>query len=297
MSRLRADILLLIVSIIWGTAFVAQKIANEAMSPLWFVGVRFLISAALLALPAFIEHKKSSALITRGALRTSVAISICLAIGACLQQSALVTASATNGGFLTAIYVVLVPFTSWMLTRERVRPVVFLAGLAAVAGAYLLGAHGALQSWSPGDVLLIVSDIAWAFAISMVAIFLKRASRPFFLAFLQFTVTGVVGVFAAVMIEGPLPGGLSSALPALLYCSIISGGIAYTLQVIAQGHTTAPEAALIMSLESIFAAITGALWLGERLTPLAMLGCALILLGVVAAEIGPLNLMGRRRAL
>lgn len=296
MTRLRADILLLVVSIIWGTAFVAQKIANEAMSPLWFVGVRFLVSAALLAPLALIEAKKSAAPITRGALKTAVAIGICLAIGACLQQVALVTASATNGGFLTAIYVVLVPFTSWILTRERVRPIVFPAGLAAVAGAYLLGAHGALQSWSPGDVLLIVSDIAWAFAISMVGIFLKKANRPFFLAFLQFAVTAVIGVLAAMIFEGQLPEGLSTALPALLYCSIISGSIAYTLQVIAQGYTTAPEAALIMSLESIFAAITGALWLGERLTSLAILGCAFILMGVVAAEIGPLKFFGRRRA-
>lgn len=285
MTRLRADALLLFVAVIWGTAFVAQKAGNDAMSPLWFVAVRFAISAVVLAPFALWERRKAVPL-DRTALNQAAAIGLCMAVGACLQQVALVTASATNGGFLTALYVVLVPFTTWLLTHDRIRPIILLASLVSVAGAYLLGAHGALTGWGVGDTLLVVSDVAWAFAISLVPLFLARASRPYFLAFLQFTMTGAIAALAAVVFEGPL-AGVTEALPSLLYAAVISGGIAYTAAIIAQAYTPAPEAALIMSLESIFAAVAGALLLGERLTVLAGLGAALILLAVVIVELRP----------
>lgn len=287
MTRLRADALLLMVAVIWGTAFVAQKTGNDAMSPLWFVAVRFAVSAAILA-PFAVWESRKAATFDRSALKQAFAIGLCMAVGACLQQIALVTASATNGGFLTALYVVLVPFTTWLLTRGRIRPIILLASLLSVAGAYLLGAHGALVGWAVGDTLLLVSDVAWAFAISLVPLFLARARRPFFLAFLQFTMTGAIAGVAAVAFEGPLDG-IAEALPSLLYAAVISGGIAYTAAIIAQGYTPAPEAALIMSLESIFAAVAGALLLGERLTMLAGVGCLLILLAVVVVELRPVT--------
>jgi drug/metabolite transporter (DMT)-like permease len=288
MTRLRADALLLFVAVIWGAAFVAQKIGNETLPPLWFVALRFSISAIVLAIPAYLESRCDATPMDQKTFWIAVVIGVSFAVGACLQQTALVTSSATNGGFLTALYVVLVPLTTWLFARQSVRPVVLLAGAIAMGGAYLLGAHGEFKTWSTGDTLLIVSDFAWATGISLIAVFLARANRPLLLNFGNLSITAVVALTAAFVIEGPLPQeAVNAALPALLYTAVLSGGLGFSLQIIAQRYTPAPEAALIMSLESVFAAIAGALWLGEQLTPLAALGCALILLGVVIAEIRP----------
>ena len=287
MSRLRADVILLVVAVIWGTAFVFQKVGNAAMPPLWFVAVRFAISTLALAGPALVESRRATQPLSRASWGIAAALGLCLAIGACLQQSALVTATATNAGFLTALYVVLVPLTSWLMTRQRIRRIIIFAGLVAVAGAYLLGAHGRLNSWTVGDTMLIVSDVFWAFAISLASIFMVRANRPYFMAFLQFAVTAAIALGAALTLEGTTIPDTSAALPALFYTAVMSGAVAYTLQLIAQRHTTAPEAALIMSLESVVAAIAAALWFGERLTSLGALGCVLIFLAVVAVEVRP----------
>ncbi len=291
MNRFRADVTLVFVAMIWGSAFVAQKIGNATMSPLWFVAVRFLISAVALAPFAWREAQKSTSM-DHQSVRLAAAVGLCLAVGACLQQAAMVTASVTNGGFLTAAYVVLVPLTAWLLMRTPLRPLILAAGALVAAGAYLLGTHGGVVTWAIGDTLLLVADVAWAFAITLVAMFMVRANRPYFLVFVQFATTGILALVAASVLENG-PHGIEEALPALLFAAIISGGIAYTLQMVCQRYTPPAEAALIMSLESVFAAIAGALLLGERLTLIAALGCALIFLGVVISEVVPTILRSR----
>jgi len=123
--------------------------------------------------------------------------------------------------------------------------------------------------------------------ITLIAVFLQRTDRPFFLSFAQYAVTAVLALVCGFIFEPLGMPGITSALPAILYAGLLSGGVAYTLQIVAQKHTPAAEAALIMSLESVFAALAGALLLRERLTPLATVGCGLILLGVLVVEIGP----------
>jgi len=287
LNRLRADGILLFTAIIWGTAFVAQKAGNEVMGPIAFVGVRFLLSALALAPLAFMESRRQSTPLTPTDFWLLGLIGVGLAVGACLQQAAMVTASVTNAGFLTALYVVLVPFTTWLLTRQRVRPVVIVACMVSITGAWLLTTHGEGFAWSPGDVQLLISVVIWAFWISLIGIFIARTHRPFLLAFVQFAVTAVIALVAAVLWEPTPFAGVLPAWPALLYTGLLSGALAFTLQAMAQRHTPPAEAALIMSLESVFAAIAGALLLHERLPPIALAGGALILFGVLAAEIGP----------
>jgi len=291
MNRLRADALLLLTSIIWGTAFVAQKAGNEAMGPIAFVGIRFLISAIVLAPLAFFESKRAATPLAPRDLGLLALIGIFLAAGAILQQSALVTTSATNAGFLTALYVVLVPFTTWMLTRKLVRPVVLAACAISLLGAWLLTTGGGALVWSPGDAQLLVSVVVWAFWISLIAIYMERSQRPFMMAFVQFGITAVIALIAAPLVEPNAFAGIVEAMPALLYTGLLSGAVAFTLQGMAQRFTPPAEAAVIMSLESVFAAVAGAIWLDERLTLLAGVGCVLILLAVVVAEIQP----GKRR--
>ncbi|MGA8171388.1 MAG: DMT family transporter [Methylocystis sp.] len=285
---MRADFLLLLVALIWGTSFIAQKQANDSMGPVSFVGARFLLSWIALAPLALYEHNKQDrSRLNKGDLALAGLIGLCLFVGASLQQIGLVTTTATNGGFLTALYVNFVPMIVWTITGARPRPVVVIACVVSTAGAWLLTEKGQFQRWTSGDTLIAVADVAWAAAISLVPIFLERAHRPFFLAFAQYGVVAGLGLICGLGFE-PLSGeGLSLALPSILYAGLCSGGIAYTLQIFAQKHTPAPEAALIMSLESVFAAISGAVLLSERLTSLAVLGCALILLGVILVEAGP----------
>lgn len=294
MNRLRADFLLLLTAIIWGTAFIAQKDANQSMGPVLFVGARFLLSALMLLPLAIYETKKYESILSRKDLMQACLIGLCLFSGAVLQQIGLVTTTATNGGFLTALYVVMVPFIVWLLTRQRPRSIVMLACVIAIIGAWLLADSDQAKTWTLGDLLVVLADVAWALAITLIAIFLQRSNRPFFLSFIQYAVTAVLALIGGLIFEPVVMPGIVSAVPAILYAGLLSGGVAYTLQIIAQRHTPAPEAALIMSLESVFAALAGALLLSERLTPWGAAGCALILLGVLIVELGPVLLRRMR---
>jgi drug/metabolite transporter (DMT)-like permease len=175
----------------------------------------------------------------------------------------------------------------WTITGTRPRLFVLIASIVSITGAWLLTEKGQFQRWTSGDALVLIADVAWAFAISLIPIFHSRAHRPFFLAFAQYGVAAVFGLIGGLGFEPISKEGLALALPSILYAGFCSGGIAYTLQIFAQKYTPAAEAALIMSLESVFAAISAAVLLSERLTSLAVLGCALILLGVVFVEAGP----------
>ncbi len=288
MTRLRADLLLLLVAFIWGTAFIAQKYANDSMGPVTFVGARFLLSWIALAPLALYEHNKAErSALNKGDMGFAGLIGLCLFSGASLQQVGLVTTTATNGGFLTALYVIFVPLIVWMTTGRRPRAAVVIASLISIAGAWFLTEEGQFQRWTSGDALVLIADIAWAALIGLVPVFLSRTDRPFFLAFAQFGVTGILGLVGGLSVEPFSTAGLRLALPSILFAGLCSGGIAYTLQIFAQKYTPAAEAALIMSLESVFAALSGAVLLSERLTGLAIFGCGLILLGAVLVEAAP----------
>ena len=218
MSRVRADLLLVLAAFIWGTAFIAQKNAGELMGPITFVGVRFLLSCAALAPLALYERRHSDAPLKKGDLPLAGLIGICVFAAAASQQVGLATTTATNGGFLTALYVVLVPVFVFAQTGVRPRQVVLVAGLGSIAGAWLLTDSAQLQSWTSGDALVLIADIAWAAGISLVPTFLARTNRPYFLAFAQF---GVIGVLGAVVGLGGEPfslEGLSAALPSIPLC-------------------------------------------------------------------------------
>lgn len=287
MNRLRADLLLLLTAFIWGTTFVAQKYANASIPAITFVGSRFLISAVALLPFMLYEAKSATAPLSRTDWIQAFLVGLCLFAGSCLQQTGLVTTSATNGGFLTALYVVIVPFMLWSVTRQAPKLLVLAACGVSIAGAWLLADNGEARHWAFGDVLVMLADVAWAIAIVLIGLFQQRTHRPFFLSFLQYGITAVLGLAAGFLSEPVSLPGIHSALPAILYAGLLSGGVAYTLQIVAQKHTPPAEAALIMSLESVFAALAGAVMLGERLTLVASLGCVLILLGVVLVEAGP----------
>ena len=288
MSRFKADLLLLLCAFIWGTAFVAQKDVHAAAWPVLFVAARFLLSALLLAPLALFEGRKATAPpIRRHDLMLAGLIGACLCVAATMQQVALTGTTATNAGFLTAVYVAFVPFVVWAIAGSRPRPIVLLACAIAVLGAWLLADHGQHQGWSGGDLVLLASDLIWALHITLIAKFLGQLNRPFLLCFMQYAVTGIGAGIVSACTESAVWSEFQASLPAIGYAGIASGGIAYTLQIVAQRHAPAAEAALILSLESVFAAIAGAVVLHERLTAVATAGCLLILTGAVMVDVAP----------
>ena len=288
MSRLASDALLLVTACLWGVTFVAQKDAVGIVPPLAFVAARFAVSALALAPLALLERRWSQRRAERGATLLALAIGLSLFLGTSLQQAGLETTSATNGGFLTACYVVLTPFVVWALQRRtparaRARREPRLASRRLAARRRGRAGFAPLdrrRARSPGrsrlgdghraDPALPPPGGAAAHPRLRPICGLRRARGLFSMA-----------------LETVAPHAFIAAAPAILFAGLVSGAVAYTLQIFAQARTPPAEAALILSLESVFAALAGAALLGERLTSLGVVGCALILIGAVAVETVP----------
>ena len=285
MSRVRADLLLVLAAFIWGTAFIAQKNAGELMGPITFVGVRFLLSCAALAPLALYERRHSGSPLKKGDLPLAGLIGFCVFAAAALQQVGLATTTATNGGFLTALYVVLVPVFVFAQTGVRPRQVVLVAGLGSIAGAWLLTDSAQLQSWTSGDALVLIADIAWAAGISLVPTFLARTNRPYFLAFAQFALSAFWSRCGprrrAFFARGPERRPAVDLTGALLRRDRLHASNRGA-QLYASGRSRPYHVA-----GERFAALLGVILLSERLTTPAMLGGLLILLSAVLVEAGP----------
>lgn len=292
MRRIHADLLLLLAALIWGTAFVAQKTANDKIGPLTFVACRAALTALVLLPFALAEHRRIPERLRPGDLGLALLIGLFLFLALGLQQLGLVTATVTNAGFLTSLYIVMVPFIAWWFWRKAPHGVVWPAAIISVAGVFLLGG-GAISALTSGDWLIIACALASAFHIVLIAILLNRASRPMGLTFVQFVVVALLGLVAAHELETVTRAGLIAALPEIIYAGVVSGGIAYSLQSIAQRHTPPSDAAIIMGSEALFAAVAGATFLGERLSAAGWLGAALILVAVLMVELVPMMRLGR----
>jgi drug/metabolite transporter (DMT)-like permease len=287
LNRLGADGLLLATAVVWGVTFVVQKDIGS-LPPLAFVAARFAVSAFALAPLALVETRRAAGPLALASRRLAAVIGLMLFLGASLQQAGLATTSATNGGFLTACYVVLTPFVVWALSRKRPRAVVLAASAVSLTGAWLLATgRGPAEPPTIGDGLVLLADLAWATGIALTPIFLVKTNRPLTLAFSQYAICSGLAAIASAAFETATPDAFLGAAPEILFAGLLSGALGYTLAILGQRFTPPAEAALIMSLESVFAAIAGAVWLGERLTVAAGAGCALILLGALAAEAAP----------
>ena len=289
MERVKADLSLLLAAFIWGTAFIAQKTAVATIGPLLFLGCRFVLSALLLAPLAWAESRRRSDRLDASDWRLALLVGGSLFFGMAVQQIGIVTTSTTNAGFLTAIYTALVPVVGWALLGRRPSLAVAAACVISLAGAWLLGQGGTGgQGWGQGDMLILVSDVGQAVQIILVERFLARHSRPLLLSFLQYAVIALLSLPLAFAFETVSWEGIRAVMPSILYAGVLSGGVAFTLQIVAQRHTPAGEAAIIMSLESVFAALAGAWLLGDRLGPAGLAGCGLILAGVLLVQLLPL---------
>lgn len=298
MKRAHANGLLLVAALIWGTAFVAQQAGMRDVGPFVFTGSRFLFGAVIVAPLAFWELRRLG---RRGVfmdlrdLLASAVLGGVLFLGAALQQIGIMSTTVSNAGFLTALYVPLVPIAGALLLRERSHWSVWPASVGCLAGTYLLGG-GSLSALSAGDLWVIASALFWAAHVMLVGRVAARKGASVTVAMLQFVVVGVLGMAVGLAVEDVSVGALERALPSIAYAGILSVGVGFTLQVVAQRHTPAADAAILLSCETLFAALAGRLVLGETMTPAQMGGGGLIFACVLAVQILPLWRAQRRLA-
>jgi drug/metabolite transporter (DMT)-like permease len=285
----RANILLLLTALIWGAAFVAQRMGMDHMGPLTFNGVRFALGAlALWPLIASMDKKRTSAAPALSTLiRGGVLMGGALFLGAWLQQFGLCYTTAGKAGFITGLYVVFVPLIGIFLGHRYGLGTWAGAGLA-IAGMYLLSVTEGL-SMDKGDALVLLSAFFWGVHVLLIGRLTGGLSAvdAIKLAAVQFAFCSLISLTGALLFENITLSGLWAGIIPLLYGGLMSVGVAYTLQVVAQRDARPAPAAIILSLEAVFAALAGWMLLGETLTAQAMLGCALMLAGMIWSQARP----------
>jgi drug/metabolite transporter (DMT)-like permease len=194
----------------------------------------------------------------------------------------------TNSGFLTGLYVVFVPFISLLALGQKPHPVIWPAVLMTFAGISML-AGGSLSALNHGDLLTIGCAAMYAVQVILVGRYVEPSGRPLTLSFVQFALAAVLGLAIGLAREPFVVGEIIAALPEILFAGVMATGLAFTLQVIGQRYTTAPQAAIFLSTESLFAALFGALFLSERIPAIGYAGGLLIFLAILLAEIGPMR--------
>lgn len=295
MKRSQANLLLLAVAVIWGSAFVAQAEGMAGVGPLTFTGIRFLLGTAIVLPLAWREWQLLS---SRGAVPLPgdilgvSALGVLLTLGAALQQIGIAGTTVTNAGFLTALYVPLVPLLAWLILRTRPHWSVWPTSIGCLAGSWLLtGAEG--LDPVPGDVWVIASSVFWALHVLFVGRVAERLAAPFLVACGQFLICGLLSLLWAGLGESITLAGIRQALLPIVYAGVVSVAIGFTAQVVGQRYAQPSDAAIILSAETVFAALFGFLLMGDRLSASGMAGCALILVCVVAVQITPLNPAGQ----
>ncbi len=292
MTHARANVLLLLTGAIWGMGFVTQSTAMDHVGPWYFTGLRFVL-AALTVLPlALREVARTPLKPTPTTLLKFALIGLMLFLGSAAQQIGIVTTSVTNAGFLTSLYLVMVPILGVLLYRQVPHIIVWPAALCALFGIFLLSG-GRLDALSRGDALIIVAAFFFAMQILLINRYANESGLPVTLAFIQFAVTAVLGLAVAVPLETLDWTAILLATPEFLFSGVFAAGIAFTLQAIGQRHTTSANAAILLSSEALFAALFGALLLGDRLTAMALAGCALIFIAILSTELVPAWLQAR----
>ena len=289
--RLKADLTLLLVSIIWGSAFVAQRVAGEMGSVYLFNGLRYLL-AAFVVLPWAIRVRRTAnppLSISPPQYTWMLIAGLFLFAGSALQQVGLLYTTAGNAGFITSLYVVLVPIVLFLVWRENFHWVAILAVILAGAGVFLLSTGGRLEV-RKGDALELVGALCWTLHVIILG---KYASRFESMSFSvgQLIVCGALNLGLGLSFEQgiPLTGSL---IWAIVYTAFFSLGLCYTLQIWAQRHTPPADAALILSLESVFSVLSGWLILNETLRAIQILGCVLIFLAVLLSQFKEWSLRG-----
>ncbi len=286
--RLKADLTLLLVAILWGSAFAAQRIAAQLGSVFFFNAARFLLAGLIL-----LAVSSRTRISRRQLLWVTVAGTV-LFLGSAFQQAGLLTTTASNGGFITSLYVVIVPIVMFIGWRERPHWLAILAVILAGIGAFLLSTEGRFQMQT-GDAIELLGAVFWALHVVVAGKF-APSFNPISFSAGQLLVGSLLNLVFAVFFERSGMALSAPLLGAILYTAVMSLGLGYTLQIWGQRHTPPTDAAILLSLESVFAVLGAWVVLHERLSGIQILGCVIILVAVVLSQArgwGKIELEGR----
>jgi drug/metabolite transporter (DMT)-like permease len=291
---LKSDLLLLLAALIWGFAFTAQRVGMEYMGPFLFNGIRFGLGAIVLG--AFISVRKNREIeihpdylhrqkrtLTQGGIIAGLLVFA----GASLQQTGMIYTTAGNAGFITGLYVVFVPILG-LFIRHQPAITVWIGAVLAAAGMYFLSVTGDFQV-SKGDLFVLGCAFVWAFHVLYISRVSPRVDA-LKLALIQYIVTSLLSMIIAFLFEKIVWQAILDAAMPILYSGLFSVGIGYTLQIVGQKKAPPARAAIILSSEAVFAAFGGWLILHEMISTRALTGCALMLTGMVLAQIRRKNL-------
>jgi len=283
-KSVQANLVLLITAVIWGGGFVAQRLGMQQMGPYIFNGFRFFIGALTLA--PIILIRKQTGTSQKGNLNRTLLVGavagLFIFFGATFQQLGLVYTTAGKAGFITGLYVVIVPLLG-MVWGDRGSLFTWLGAMLAVIGLYILSASRGVV-FAPGDGFVLVGACFWALHVQFIARYSPDVD-VFKLSFVQSLFTSVISFGVGYFTEDVVYDQVLSAAIPILYGGVISIGIAYTLQVIGQRYAKPAPAAIILSLESVFAVFWGWLILSEVLTPKILAGSSLMLAGMMVSQI------------
>jgi drug/metabolite transporter (DMT)-like permease len=282
MTRPLAVVCLVITTVIWGSAFVAQKYGTYSMGPLTFTSARYLLGGICVLPLALWEYRRGQGKLSarHGAL-VLLLISVFF-VGTWLQQAGLITASVTNGGFLTGLYVFFVPLVLFFGFGQKPHPVLWVCVPLVLCGLYLL--NGGITRLKTGDMLLVACAACWACHILLLGFLSRATGLPIVVSAAAFVGAGLLATGGAFVLEKPHLSALAQGWIAIAYTGILSTAVAFSLQAIGQRHVPSSNAAIILSGESLFACLGGAILLHERLPPAGYVGAALIFIAIILIE-------------
>lgn len=290
-KAMQANLMMLLAASIWGFAFVAQRVGMDTMGPHWFNSLRFFIGVvALMPVVIWMDRvqAKSAAESSKSSVKTllmgGAVAGFLLFIGATFQQVGLQYTTAGKAGFITGMYIFFVPLIG-LFFRMKTGLGTWLGALIALWGLYLLSINEDF-TLSKGDTLQLICALAFAGHVLMIGYLASRMDTVK-LSLVQFFVAGLLAMILALYFEQLTWGMITSTAVPLLFAGVMSTGIAYTLQTIAQQHAHPSHAAIILSSEGVFAVVGGFLLLNEVLPVQGLLGCGLILAGMLMSQLMP----------
>ena len=285
---MKSNLLLLFTAVIWGFAFVAQRAGMEFIGPFTFNTARFAIGSLSL-IPLLLvnqrrkfEKEKILPLNDKKLMYGGFAAGTVLFLGATFQQGGLVYTDAGKAGFITGFYVILVPILG-LFIKQKTSLLTWLGAIVAIVGLYFLSVNETFDI-NIGDILVLIGAFFWAIQILVIGYYSTKID-PFQLAFSQFVVCAVLSFVAALITETIVLQNVLLAYLPILYAGLFSVGIAFTIQVVAQREAHPANAAIIMSLEAVFAVIGGWMILNESIPLRGLFGCVMMLIGMILSQL------------
>lgn len=295
-KKLRSDLMLLLTAFIWGSSFIAQSKGADLLGPFTFNAFRYALAVISLLPVIYILGKKNSAKSESEPLNQNdhkaqrsilikggIATGLVLFVSTSLQQYAMAFTTAAKAGFITTLYVILVPIVGIFL-KKKVRPLIWGCAILGVVGLYLLSIKPGTFSISHGDFFVLLCALGFTGHILVIDYFSPKTDGVK-LSCIQFAVVSVASFIAMMFTEHLVIADVISAVIPLLYAGVMSSAVAYTLQIVAQKDADPTVASLILSLESVFAAICGAIILGETLTGREISGCVVMFIAIILAQL------------